>query len=60
MIALSLVGFQLETLLRKPAVENLLLLGLFILLAAAAVIWCARRFRAGALRRGDLQQPAKE
>jgi uncharacterized membrane protein YdjX (TVP38/TMEM64 family) len=47
MVALSLVGFQLESLLRKPAVENFAVLGLLIVLIVVGGIWTSRRFRSG-------------
>ena len=46
MVALSLVGFQVENFLRKPAVESFAGLGLIIVLGALGVIWAARRFKA--------------
>jgi uncharacterized membrane protein YdjX (TVP38/TMEM64 family) len=48
MVTLSLVGFQVENLLRKPAVENFPALGLLVLLVVVVVvIWSSWRVKSG-------------
>jgi uncharacterized membrane protein YdjX (TVP38/TMEM64 family) len=50
MVALTLFGFQLESLLHRPGVQNLFLLGFVLALIFVAGVWLTRRFESGARR----------
>jgi phospholipase D1/2 len=47
-VALTLVGLQFETLLRRHAVENFFLLGLTVLLILLGAAWLSKKFESGA------------
>jgi flagellar biogenesis protein FliO len=51
MVGLTLFGFQLESVLHRPAVETLVLLGFVLLLLILAGAWLTRRFESGVRQR---------